>query len=140
MRRPQTRSLSHREPTPTDLTTAVSLLRTTIGVAMLAAPSLLPRMLGADRLTARRVGYLARMVGWREIALGAGTLAGVHEDGDPRPWLAAQACSDAGDAVSLLTAARRGHVHRGLAAMVTLFAAGGLAFDVFVLDRLRRVG
>ena len=105
-------------------------LRTAIGLAMLAAPSLLPRLLGADRTTARRLDYLTRMVGIREVALGAGTLRAVQVHDDPRPWVAAQAASDAGDGLSVGLALGHARVNRLAGGMIVVFALVGVAADL----------
>lgn len=110
----------------------LGVLRSAIGAGMIAAPSLLARSLGADRRTAQRLGYLTRMVGVREIALGAGSIEAVRRGDDPRPWLLAQGASDSGDALSIAVAVARGRVSRPMGLVVIVFALGGVAFDSWV--------
>jgi hypothetical protein len=108
---------------------ALGVARSVFGVAMAVAPALLPRLLGADATTARRLGYLTRMVAARELALGVGTLRAVGTGDDLRSWFVAQAMSDAGDAVAIAAAVRAGRVNRVAAAALVLFATGGAAGD-----------
>jgi hypothetical protein len=99
--------------------------RVGIGTAMLARPGDLPRLLGADSLTAERMSYLGRMVGARELALGVGTLGAARRGGDPSPWLLAQALSDAVDSLAFAGAGARGHAGRPMAAALSVFAGSG---------------
>lgn len=131
-----------RLPAPSSLSTttaaqALGSLRSVIGAAMLAMPSALPRVLGADATNARRLGYLVRMVGVREIALGVGTWQALALDDDLRPWLLAQLVSDAGDAASIGLAVRAGRANKLTGAVIIVFALGGVAFDAWV-DRAVR--
>jgi hypothetical protein len=121
----------------TQAAVALGVARAGFGAAMLLAPALLPRLLGADRLTARRVGHLGRMVGVRELALGVGTLRATRTGDDVPTWVAAQALSDAGDALSVLAGLRRRHVARVTGWLVVLAGVGGAIGDVLVIRRLR---
>jgi hypothetical protein len=112
--------------------TALGIARGVFGTAMAVAPALLPRLLGADARTARRLGYLPRMIAARELAIGVGTLRAVGAGEDLRSWLAAQAVSDAGDAVAIAAALRAGRVNRVAGAVLVLFAVGGVTADTFV--------
>lgn len=57
-----------------DPVTGLSLGRIAIGVGALAAPSTTARVLGLDPAANPQLGYMGRMFGAREIALGAVTL------------------------------------------------------------------
>ena len=105
--------------------TALGAIRTGIGVVMVAQPSLLPRILGADRVTAERVSWLTRMVGIREIAIGSGTVAAPG-----RGWILAGIASDIGDGLSVASAVRARHVNRVTGAGTVLAAAVGIAMGV----------
>jgi hypothetical protein len=98
---------------------------------MLARPLLLPRPLGIDTVTARRVDWLVQMAGARDIALGAGALA-ARQNGGWRTFTAAALASDVADALVLTQAVRRRQIGRivgGLTALsaVVAAAAGGYA-------------
>jgi hypothetical protein len=98
-----------------------------IGVAALARPSTALRLSGVDRVTAERTAWTARLIGGRDLALGAGLLHAVARRGQPSGWLWAGLFSDAVDAVTLATAAARRQVSPPIAAFAVLAATGGVA-------------
>ena len=112
--------------------TTLGAIRTAIGVSMLASPSLLPRLLGADRVTADRVSWLTRMVGVREIVIGVGTAAG------GRRWAAAGIVADTADALTFAAAVRSRHVNRVFGAGSAVAAVAGIAMGVAGLADRRR--
>jgi hypothetical protein len=123
----------------TGMATALSprglgVLRTAVGVSAVARPTLIPRLLGVDRVTAERVTWLVRMLGAREIALGVGTLT-TRSAG----WLAAGAMSDLTDALSTAEAVRRRHLATTAgsltAASALVAAAAGAAGSVAAARR-----
>jgi hypothetical protein len=83
--------------------------RVGVGVAMLARPRTLPASLGVDSATAARVSWITRMLGAREVALGAGTLAALRRGDGARDWILGCALSDAVDAAAFAGAVTRGH-------------------------------
>jgi hypothetical protein len=109
--------------------------RLAVGVLATVRPTMLPRMLGSDRGTAMRAAWIVRMFAAREAALGAGTLAALQNGSSPRPWLYAQAAGDAGDALALLAAVRRGHLGKR-ALLVAVVAAAGVAGNVMAAREL----
>lgn len=116
----------------------MGLTRVAIGTGLLISPVGLARGLGIDPTTARRVGWMARIAGAREIALGLGTLQAWRR-GDPVDgWIAGQAFSDGVDAVAFAVTAARGDVGAlrgwGLAA----FAASGAISEALAVRALRR--
>jgi hypothetical protein len=111
---------------------ALAAVRVGIGAAMLARPELLPRTLGVDAGTAARVSWLVRMLGAREVALGAGTLAAARR-GDARDWILAEAVSDAVDALAFAGAAERGHANPVYGALFAATAATSAASCVAAL-------
>jgi len=115
---------------------AVSWLRTGFGVVMLGAPTLMPRVLGLDATTAVRTGWLVRMVGARELALGAGGASAGRRGADLRPWLLAAAVADVGDTAALLLAVRRRQVRTGLGLLVVASAAAGAVTEVVAARQL----
>jgi hypothetical protein len=112
---------------------ALGAVRTLLGAAMLARPLLIPRLFGADRVTAERVAWLVRMLGIREIALGGGAL--LH---DTPAWVLAGAACDLTDGLVLAASARRGYVNPmiGAAAAGSSFAAS--AAGVAAVAGMRR--
>ena len=116
----------------------VSGLRTALGVVMLGRPTLLPRVLGMDAATAARTAWLVRMVGAREVALGAGGLDAARRGTDLRPWLLAAAVADAGDTAALLGAVRRGRVGSLMGLLVMASAAAGALAEVAAARALGR--
>jgi len=117
---------------------ALGAARAGFGITMLTAPALLPRLLGVDRVTARRIGPIGRMVGVRELALGVGTLRATRTGDGVVGWVWAQALSDAGDALSVAAGMRRGHVGRLGGVLILLAGAGGAAGDGLVARELSR--
>jgi hypothetical protein len=105
--------------------------RVAIGAGMLARPAALPRLLGVDSATAERMAWATRMLGVREVVLGAGTLAATRGGGRGRDWVTGGAVSDAVDALAFAGAAARGRVRPVLgyafAAVGVVAAAGQLA-------------
>jgi hypothetical protein len=107
----------------------LALGRVLAGAGMLARPELLPRLAGVDAATAARVAWLGRMLGAREVALGAGTLVALRRgsgaESGAGSWLLGSALSDAVDAVAFGGAVARGHVRPVFGALVTATAAAG---------------
>lgn len=115
---------------PVSRTRALSAVRTAVGGAMIAAPRQLPRTLGVDAATVTRTTWLVRMIGVREVALGAGTLLAARRGEAMATWVLAQAFSDAGDAVVIGVALRSRRVASLPALAVIGFALGGAALGV----------
>jgi len=110
--------------TPTGLLGA-GFLRIGLGASLLARPAGLATALGVDSATASRVAWAGSMVGARDVALGAGLVHAVRRGHDPRPWLLAQAASDAVDALAFSGAVARGHARPGKTGAIAAFAALG---------------
>lgn len=108
----------------------LSASRTAVGVAMLARPTLLPKSVGVDSTTAERLAWMTRMVGAREVALGAGTLLALRRGRDVEEWALAQVLSDAVDSLAFGTAAARGHVRPVHGALIAAVAASATATGV----------
>lgn len=92
---------------------ALGVARVVIGTGLLVSPVGLARGLGIDAETARRVGWMARMAGAREVALGLGTLQAWRRDEPLDGWVAGQAISDGVDAVAFAVTAARGRRRPG---------------------------
>lgn len=111
---------------------AVAAIRVALGAGMAVRPALLPRVAGVDRSTAGSLGWLVRMLGDRELALGLGALVSRGAPG----WVAAGLLSDAGDAATLLAAARSGALSPVLAVLGASTSVSAVA--VAVLDLASR--
>ncbi len=109
----------------------IALIRLGFGAGILARPDLTARLLGVDRVTARRTSWLASLVGIREVTLAVGTLDAVRRGPAAAvPWLLAQAMSDGGDAVAFLGAAARGHVRTSAAVGLAALSLSGMAAEL----------
>jgi hypothetical protein len=100
--------------------------RVAVGLGLLAHPPLLGAPLGVDRVSVERTGWAVRMLGAREVALGAGALVALRR-GDARLWLAAGLLADAVDALAVGAAVGKGTVRTapgaGVVALATTAAA-----------------
>ncbi|HWG95134.1 MAG TPA: hypothetical protein VNU66_13020 [Mycobacteriales bacterium] len=111
--------------------------RVAVGVGMLAHPPLLGAPLGVDRVSVERTGWAVRMLGAREVALGAGTLVALRR-GDARAarlWLAAGLLADAVDAVAVGAAVGKGTVRPAPGAAVVAVATTAAAVQAAALAR-----
>ncbi len=116
----------------------LSVGRLGIGAALLAQPALLPRLVGVDRSTARRLSWITRMVGAREVALATGTLLVLRRGGDVREWALGAVLSDATDAAVFAGAVARGHAHPVLGSGVVLAASVSTVVGAGALRDRRR--
>jgi hypothetical protein len=108
----------------------LGIARVGVGFALFARPAALPRAVGVDRVSARRLAWVVRLFAVRDAALGAGLAYAVVRRQPVRPWLAASAVSDAGDAVALAAAVRGREVGAVRAGAVALFALAGAVASV----------
>jgi hypothetical protein len=112
------------------MTRALALLlgvgRVAIGAVLVAEPRLVTaRWLGPQEAGRRKNQVLARGLGARDVALGAGLVqALVREDASVVPWLVAGAAADAGDLAGTLLA---GDALPPAGRTATLALAGGAA-------------
>jgi hypothetical protein len=108
-------------------------LRTTVGVALIAAPAAPMRLAGAQSPTGTAV-LLMRTIGIRDLVLGLGTVRAARstDEFDARRWVKATLTSDALDTVVSLAAMR------SIGRRDSLFAAGlALAFVCGDIQALR---
>jgi hypothetical protein len=127
-----------RIPEPAAMAVQLALGRTAAGAAILAAPVLSARLLGADAATAKRVTWLTRMMAVRDAAIGAGGLVAARGEGQVAPWMLAGAVSDAVDAIVLGRAMRQGRANRLTTVAVLPVAAGAAVLGAVTAVRLRR--
>jgi hypothetical protein len=115
---------------PRDLLTQLSLGRLGLGASLVARPDLATSMwVGRD---GKRAGgqVLARALGARDAALGAGTLAAVRGGQPTRPWVLAGLVCDATDL--LATHAARHHLPKAAAPLI--YGLAGTALLVGALN------
>jgi hypothetical protein len=98
-----------------------------VGVALFARPAALPRAVGVDSVSARRMAWAVRLFAVRDAALGAGAVHAVLTGRPVRPWVLAQALSDGADAVAIGVAVRQRQVSAVRGTAVAAFALGGCA-------------
>ena len=85
--------------------TALAALRIAIGMAAWIVPKLVVRPWVGDVVAEDTGGLvLARGLGARDVALGAGTLFAMRHGGPTRGWIEASALVDAGDLVATVAA------------------------------------
>lgn len=116
------------------LATLFAAGRVAFGAAVLARPEVLTRGMRIDSSTARRIGWLTRMFGVRDMVLGGGTLYALSRRGAPGPWLVASVLSDATDAAALTAAIRQ----RQVSAPPAVLGAGMALVSVAVHARAAR--
>jgi hypothetical protein len=104
--------------------------RAAVGTSMLARPTMLAKSAGVDSTTAARLSWLTRMLGARELALGAGTLLALRRGRNVEEWALAQAFSDAVDAAAFGGAVARGNVRRVTGTAIAAVALAGAATGV----------
>jgi hypothetical protein len=109
---------------PRDLLTQIAVGRIAVGAALVARPDLVTSTwVGSD---GQRPGgrVLARAVGGRDAALGAGTLAALRSGQPLRPWVLAGLLADGADL--LATHAARHQLPRAAAPLIYALAGGAL--------------
>ena len=103
----------------------ISFGRFLIGIAFIARPELMERAWIGKQARLPGAQVLARAVGARDLALGAGGLQAVaRNDGSARPWLAAAAVCDVVDFGATQAAGRGipGQARNGVLAIAGVFA------------------
>jgi NaMN:DMB phosphoribosyltransferase len=108
---------------PSLLATAFGGARALFGVAVLAAPGRITRSwVGTDDPPAL---VMARCLGGRDVALGAGTALAAARERDPVPWLVAGVVADVIDGAATVAAGDR-IPRRGRLQTLALVGAGAL--------------
>ncbi len=111
-------------------------LRTTVGIALIAAPGVPMRLAGQDDPSGADL-LLMRTIGIRDLVLGLGTVAAARSDdrGDVRRWTATALASDSLDAATSLASMRSiGKRDSWSAAVLALIFVGG---DLYARRRCR---
>lgn len=93
-----------------DATIALTLARARIafGIGAIAAPGTAARLIAREPTEAAGVApVLARMVGFRDLTLGLGTVIALGKGAPVRGWLEASVLADVGDCVSAVIGYRR---------------------------------
>ena len=115
--------------------------RVVIGLVLLLFPRrALQGLWGKAAAGAPAVTFLGRLVGVRDVIIGAGAIAAMQqEDGAAlRPWMTYGAMADATDAVATLLAWR--HLPRWKRLGVLLMAGGGAATGGYLMTSLDAAG
>ncbi len=118
------------------VTRAIGWVRVAVGAGLLLRPRWLPATVAFHAGSAPDQQWLVQMMAAREAGLGVGTLAALRAGDGLRPWLWAQALSDAGDAVAFLSLTGR-PVGRRRAAGLAGFAVSGALADLLLARALR---
>ncbi|HEY9563789.1 MAG TPA: hypothetical protein VIR30_08470 [Nocardioides sp.] len=111
--------------------TGLNIGRLVLGVLALLSPRLLGSATRLDTANQPQLGYLARMFGSREIALGAVTL--VSSGAARRNLVAIGVAVDAADVVAGIAAGANKSVSKSTSVMLTLPALGAVAAGVATL-------
>jgi hypothetical protein len=105
-----------------------------LGAAALVKPREVAWLLGAAEVAGHRAGNrYYRILGVRDLILGAGLLAGAGRE-SVRPWLLARAASDLLDAATIgVPAVRQGRRRQILTGMGLPLASAGLSLGLWLL-------
>jgi len=109
-----------------------------LGTTLVVRPANLAKTVGVDSSTASKVSWLGSMVGVRDIALGWGLVHAARHGEDARPWLLAQAASDAVDAAAFAAAVARGQAKPVKTLAIAAFAALGTMSELQAYQGLSR--
>jgi hypothetical protein len=112
---------------PTINARTMGLLRTSVGIALMAAPGAPMRLAGTESPTGAAL-LLMRTVGIRDLVLGFGTVSATrpNDQSDARRWINATLASDALDTIVSLAALRSiGRRDSLIAAALALVFVGG---------------
>ncbi|WP_067429902.1 DUF4267 domain-containing protein [Nocardioides jensenii] len=113
--------------------TGLNLGRLVLGLLSLLTPTLATRIFGLDGAKNPQLGYMTRMFGSREVAVGALTLAA---SGTRRRDLVLVGVGiDAADAVAGMVSGANGSVSKKTAVLLTLPALGAVIAGVAGLRR-----
>jgi peptide-methionine (R)-S-oxide reductase len=112
--------------------------RCAFGVAALARPVAALRATGVDRVTAERTAWTARLLGGRDLALGAGLLHALAHRQATDGWVWAGLIADAVDTTVLTTATARRELTPTAGTLAALIGAGAVAGALPVLTDPRR--
>src|SRR5210317_360232 len=126
------------KPIPPSAVTALGITRLAIGAGLLSGPAGVGKALGLSEADAKAAGWLARLAGAREIAIGLGTLDAWRSGKSVDGWVAAQGISDASDAIAFATVALQGKVSPVRGWGMSLFALSGAISEGLTAVALRR--
>lgn len=107
---------------------AFGVTRILTGLGLIAAPTWYLRAIGVNDLDSRRLAWIYRGLGVRDLALGIGTMRAWLYDEPLNGWLAALAATRAADAAAFAVGATKGEL--GLArgwALASVSALGSAA-------------
>ncbi len=125
-------------PVPNSVVPALGITRLVIGAGMIANPAGLGKALGLSEERAEEAGWLARLAGAREIAIGLGTLAAWRTGAPTAGWVGAQAISDGSDAIAFAAMTIRGSISPMRGWGMGLFALSGAVSEALTAVALSR--
>jgi hypothetical protein len=126
------------KPVPSSVVPALGITRLVIGAGMIVNPAGLGKALGMAEDEAKRAGWIARLAGAREIAIGLGTLDAWRTGRPVDGWVAAQGISDASDAIAFAVVAIEGKVSPARGWGMSAFALSGAISEALTAAALRR--
>lgn len=126
------------KPVPSSVVPALGITRLVIGAGMIVNPAGLGKALGMAEDEAKRAGWIARLAGAREIAIGLGTLDAWRVGRPVDGWVAAQGISDASDAIAFAVVAIEGKVSPARGWGMSAFALSGAISEALTAVALRR--
>ena len=126
------------KPVPPAVVPALGITRIVIGAGLIVGPAGLGKALGLSEADAKAAGWLARLAGAREVAIGLGTLDAWRQGRPVDGWVAAQRISDASDAIAFATVAVQGKVSPLRGWGMSLFALSGAISEGLTAAALRR--
>ena len=122
-------------PEPRRVAVGYGWLRVAAGVAFTVAPGAAMRGFAPAGEVTPAARFAGRLLGVRDLILGAGALAARGDAGQLRRWALAGAVADAGDAVATLASFR--HLRPRVRAGVLVAALGGAATGAHAWYHLR---
>jgi len=108
-------------------------VRCGLGVAALARPVTALRVTGIDRVTAERAAWTARLLGGRDLALGAGLLHALAHRQPTDGWVWAGLIADTIDTAVLTTATAQRKLSPATGTLAAFLSAGAAAAALPVL-------
>lgn len=107
-------------------------IRIATGTALILAPTLVAKALGVNERDAKRIAWLYRAQGVRDLILGAGALRAWIFDEEVNGWVGALSATKAADALAFLAAGMRGDIGRSRSWALATTAALGSAAEAYV--------
>lgn len=107
------------------------LVRVVSGVSMVAVPTIIATAMGFREKDARRLRWLLRAQGVRDVALGLGTLRAWVYDEPVSGWVAALAATKIADAATFAIAGTKGDIGTARGWALAAGATAGAALETY---------